>query len=94
MQYSKPQYGRRRRKRRRMVAESHVWQGGIVQLTDQKIRERVERMEIIQQDVRNGTYDDPNKPYHRLSRWVEYEDPVTNANVRSRSRSALRSRSL
>ena len=94
MQYSKPQVRSQKEKEKENGSRSHVWQGGIVQLTDQKIRERVERMEIIQQDVRNGTYDDPNKPYHRLSRWVEYEDPVTNANVRSRSRSALRSRSL
>ena len=40
-------------------------------LTQQQISDRVARQEIIQQAVKNGTYDDPAKPWNKKSRWIE-----------------------
>lgn len=40
-------------------------------LTQQQIADRIKRMNIIQQDIAVGTYNDPDKPYHRIPRWIE-----------------------
>lgn len=68
-------------------SRSYVSQRGtmIQQLTNQQISECLEPMEIIQQDVSNGIYDDPNKPYYGMNRLVEDRYPVTNTNLKSRS---------
>ena len=40
-------------------------------VTQQQITDRIKRMNIIQEDVKNGTYNDPDKPYNKSSRWIE-----------------------
>lgn len=66
-------------------SRSYVSQRGTMILTNQQISEHLEPMEIIQQDVRSGIYDDPNKPYYRMNCWIGDWYPVTNTNLKSRS---------
>lgn len=59
-----------------------VKQGGITttRLTEEQINQRIQRMNIIQQAVKAGTYNDPSKPWNKQSRWIEDGDPIHSTN--------------